>query len=91
MTAEQITTIVVALLGGGFLTALVQWLAPLIKGRGTRRSELEQAHARADLEATKRRIVEEHASRLTRQLLEAPCVDSSSIPPFPPYPKKETP
>lgn len=90
MTAEQLTTIVVALLGGGFTAELIRWLAPLIKGRGTRRSELDQAHSRADAEAAKRRIVEEHASRLTRLLIEAPCIDSSTIPSFPPYPKKES-
>lgn len=90
VTTEELTRTVIALVSGGFLMELLRWLTSLIKGRGARRSELELAWAKADTEAAKRRIVEEYASRITRRLIEAPCVDSNTIEPFPPYPKKES-
>lgn len=39
-------------------------------------------HAR-DAERKIRRIIEEHASVLRRRLIEAPCVDEATIPPYP--------
>lgn len=45
----------------------------------------ERAHSERarDSERKVRRIVEEHAARLRRLLIEATCVDSATIPPYP--------
>jgi hypothetical protein len=48
----------------------------------TRASEAA-ADGRADNEAHDRRLAQEHASHLRRLLFEAPCVDPSTIPPWP--------
>lgn len=47
------------------------------------------AEVRADDEAYKRRISQEHASLIRRLLLEAPCVDPTSIPPHPTYTRRK--
>lgn len=48
-------------------------------------SKQERAHSERarDSERKIRRIVEEHAARLRRVLIEATCVDSATIPPCP--------
>jgi hypothetical protein len=45
--------------------------------------ERDEAIAHRDVEASRRRRLEEHASRLRRILAEAPCVDFDTIPPWP--------
>lgn len=80
--------IAVAALTGGLARDLFAWLRSAFK-KADRRSELERAWDSRDAEARKRRQVEEHASLLTRMLIAAPCVDQSTIPPFPQYTKKE--
>lgn len=47
------------------------------------------AEERADDEAYRRRVAQEHASHCRRLLLEAPCVDPASIPPFPLYNRRK--
>lgn len=81
--------IVIALITGGIARDLVTWVRGLRKGKVPRRSELEQAWASADEQSRRRRIAEEHASHLRRRLIEAPCVDTTTIPVFPPYKEKQ--
>ena len=85
----QWVAIVVAALTGGFVRDIFTWVRGLFKGRTHRRSELDRAWDKADDEARKRRIVEEHASHVRRLLYEAPCVENGTVPPFPSYTKKE--
>lgn len=68
----------------------------LTGGAGRQRREIDRARkaeasadTRADIEARARRLAQEHASHLRRLLYEAPCVDVSTIPPFPVYDRKE--
>lgn len=84
-----VVTIVVAALGGSFLTEVFRWIVGRFRGRIEKRSEVERAWDRADEEARKRRLLEEHNSELRRILYAAPCVDSSTIPPFPSYSRRE--
>lgn len=64
-----------------------------LTGRATRqrreidrvRADAAAAYERADEEAYQRRITQEHASLIRRLLLEAPCVDPATIPPYPYY------
>lgn len=86
----QWVAIVIAALTGGFARDILTWTKTLFRPRSAlRRTELETAWSRADEEARKRRIVEEHASHLRRALIEAPCVDRASIEPFPTYSKEK--
>ncbi|KAA9133769.1 hypothetical protein [Microbacterium caowuchunii] len=50
------------------------------------RDDARSADHRADQEALRRRVAQEHASHLRRLLYEAPCVDVTTIPPWPAYP-----
>lgn len=86
---QSLVTIVVALLTGGFLKYLIDWLRQLGKGHAERRSELRRAWDAVDSEARKRRLLEEYASCLRRLLFDAPCVDAATVPPYPRY-KQET-
>lgn len=91
--------VVIALLsagGGAILLKIVERTLDSFSGRGRqRRDEVDRAwkraddeSGRADHEAVKRRIAEEYASRTMRQLIAAPCVNTSDIEPFPTYPKE---
>jgi hypothetical protein len=89
VTVPEIAALITALGIGGILAKLADRIWGALTGRAKeRRSEVDRAWARADDEARKRRVIEEHASRLTRRLIEAPCVDDKTIEPFPTY--KET-
>ncbi len=89
--APSVASIAVAMGMGGILLELTKRAADALSGRGRkRRDEVQRAWGRADHEAMKRRIAEEYASRQTRRLIEAPCIDTSSIEPFPNYPSKES-
>lgn len=91
---EQLTAVVSLLgaAGGGAITLeLTKRILDAMSGRGRkRRDEVDRAYRGRDWEATKRRIAEEYASRQTRRLIEAPCVETKSIEPFPTYPPKES-
>lgn len=92
MEGATVTAAVLVSLGvGAILLELTKRLLDALSGRGRkRRDEVDRAWQRVDREAQKRRIAEEYASRQTRRLIEAPCVDTTTIEPFPPYPPKET-
>lgn len=91
MDGALIVSYLLALGVGGILLELVKRVADAISGRGKkRRDEVQRAWSHADREAMKRRIAEEYSSRQTRRLIEAPCVDTASIEPFPTYPPKES-
>lgn len=47
------------------------------------KQERDRAFSHFDVEAARRRRMEEHASQLRRMLTEAPCVDYNEIPPWP--------
>ena len=84
-------TIAASLGLGGILLELTKRLLGKITNRGgNRRDEVDRAWQRADREAAKRRIAEEHASQLRRQLLAAECVNPDDIPPWPTYTPTDT-
>lgn len=89
--APAVASVIAALGIGGILSELVKRAIDALTGRGKkRRDEVQRAWGHADREAMKRRIAEEYASRQTRRLIEAPCVDTTSIEQFPTYPPKES-
>ena len=91
MDAGTLVTIIGALGGGAIVPSLVKRGIDAVSGRGRkRRDEVDRAWRRADSEARKRRVIEEHASQLRRELLEAPCVDPAAIPPWPRYVSTDT-
>ena len=91
MDAASIAALIGAAGGGAILLELVKRLLDATTGRGRkRRDEVDRAWRRADREASRRRVVEEHASHLRRLLLAADCVDTTSIPPFPAYTETTT-
>ena len=91
MDGAQIVSLLIALGAGGILLELIKRLIDAFSGRGRkRRDEVDRAWRRGDHEAAKRRIVEEYASRQTRRLIEAPCIETSTIEPFPSYPKENS-
>lgn len=91
MDGATIAAVLVSLGVGAILLELTKRIADALSGRGRkRRDEVDRAWQRADREASMRRIAEEYASRQTRRLIEAPCVDTDSIESFPTYPPKET-
>lgn len=47
------------------------------------KQERDDAIAHRDVEASRRRRIEEHASRLRRIIAEAPCIDFDIVPPWP--------
>ena len=105
MTTEQTIALIAALGIGTIARELITGLARWITGKQERErsayrallADADRAHAaveteraRADREATHRRIVAEHAYQLRHLLIDlgAPAAD---IPPFPASPHKETP
>lgn len=89
--APAVASLLAAMGVGGILTELTKRVLDKMSGRGrNRRDEVQRAWGHADREAMKRRIAEEYASRQTRRLIEAPCVETTSIEPFPTYPPKES-
>lgn len=90
MDVPQIVSLLAALGAGGILLELTKRLVDSFSGRGKqRRDEVDRAWSARDDEARKRRISEEHASSIRRMLIEAPCVENSTVPPYPSY--KENP
>lgn len=86
MDGAQIVSLLIALGAGGILLELVKRLFDSFSGRGKkRRDEVDRAWGARDEEARKRRISEEHASLIRRLLIEAPCVDNTTVPPYPNY------
>ena len=83
--------IAVAAITAGFAREIFTWGRGLLKGRTPRRTELEKAWDAADEQARRRRVAEEHAARLKRLLIAAPCVDDSLIPPDPEPPRRTGP
>ena len=84
VTPHDWADLVVKLGGGAIAVKLLDWLIPLLRGReARRRAELDRVWRERDREARKRRRLEEFATLLRRRLLEAPCVDDSTIPPWP--------
>lgn len=81
----QWVALAVAALTGGFARDIIGWVRSLFRGRPQRRGEMERAWEKADEESRRRRLAEEHASHLRRLLLEAPCIPSHEVPPFPSY------
>lgn len=85
------TGLILAAGGGIGLEKLASFLLGLITGRnGRRRDEVARAWMQADQERmrasradVRRRKAEEHASLVRRMLIEAPCVPTDSIPPWP--------
>jgi hypothetical protein len=101
MSLAEITQVaqILALLGvGGILKGVVDRILAARGGRGKARrdevtrawDEANTARQQADEDARRRRIAEEFSSRLTRRLIEAPCVDDSTIEPFPNYTKEQS-
>lgn len=85
---------IAALLGalgvGGIITKLAERAIEKFTGRGPRRrDEVHRAYAYGDREAWRARRAEEYSGRLKRMLIDAPCVDTSTIPEEPPSPPKE--
>ena len=78
-----------AILGAGGFPALLAFgkqLVGIFTGRSRRkRDEVDEAYRERDREASKRRVIEEHASAVRRIAIEAPCVPTESIPPWPAY------
>lgn len=86
MDGAQIVSLLIALGIGGILLELVKRGVDALSGRGKkRRNEVDTAWSARDEEARKRRIAEEHTSLIRRMLIEAPCVDNSTVPPYPNY------
>lgn len=86
MDGAQIVSLLIALGAGGILLELVKRAFDTFSGRGKkRRDEVDRAWSARDEEARKRRISEEHASLIRRLLIEAPCVDNTTVPPYPNY------
>lgn len=86
MDGAQIVSILIALGAGGILLELTKRIVDTFSGRGKkRRDEVDRAWSARDEEARKRRISEEHASFIRRLLIEAPCVENSTVPPYPTY------
>lgn len=76
--------------GGAIILELTKRGIDAASGRGRkRRDEVDRAWTRADSEAQKRRIAEEHASHVRRLLIEAPCIDNAQVPQFPAYPSRK--
>jgi hypothetical protein len=86
MDAATVASLIGAAGGGAILLELTKRLLDALTGRGLkRRDEVDRAWSRADREARNRRIAEEHASRLRRMLIAAPCVAPEEIPDYPTY------
>lgn len=86
MDAATVALVLTALGAGGILLELTKRIGGAVTGRGRRRrDEVDRAWRRADREASRRRRMEEYASRLVRVLTAAPCVDLEQIPPWPAY------
>ena len=64
------------------LNAVIPKLWRKLRGQ-ERRDDLAKAWADRDEQARRRRVIEEHAHELRRVLIEAPCVDRRTIPPWP--------
>lgn len=80
---------VAAILGAGGSAALFGFgkqLLHLFTGRARRkRDEVDEAYRDRDREAAKRRQIEEHASAVRRLAIEASCIRTEDIPPWPAY------
>lgn len=84
MGTQEWIALITGLGGGPLILAVVRAVWRATTGReGRRRSEVDRAWQERDREATKRRRLEEFASLLRRRLLEAPCVDDSTVPTWP--------
>lgn len=84
MSAGEIAALATALGAGAILKDLIGWLIRAVTGReGKRRDDTQKAWRYYDRAEKRRRVVEEHAHRLRRLLIEAPCVDPQNIPEWP--------
>ena len=88
-TGEFWAAFVLAVLSGGLIREVISAINNKIKGRTARRSELEEAWAKADTESQRRRIAEDYAFTIRKLLLESPCVEAHQVPAFPPYEKEK--
>lgn len=84
MTPGEIGTLVGVALGSPVLLQATTWLVRSLTGReAKRRDDAQKAWLYYDRAEKRRRVVEEHAHRLRRLLIEAPCVDMQDIPEWP--------
>lgn len=89
--ARDIALVLTSVGGTVLIPKMAGALWRVLTGRAQRqRREIDRtrtasaaADRRADDEAHDRRLAQEHASHLRRLLFEAPCVDTSTIPPWP--------
>lgn len=89
--ARDIALILTSVGGTVLVPKMVGALWRAVTGRAHRqrreidrtRAAQDEADRRADHEAHDRRLAQEHASHLRRLLYEAPCVDTTTIPPWP--------
>lgn len=90
MDLTQIIALLAALGGGTVIPTLFKGIRSRTAQGKRRRDEVDRAWRHADSEASARRRIAEHASHLRRLLYAAPCVETSSIPPWPDLPPTDT-
>lgn len=84
MTTETFVALITGLGGGPIIVSAIRALWVHVTGRQRRaRDEATQVWMKLDREAARRRRLQEYSSVLRRELIEAPCVDNGSIPPWP--------
>lgn len=84
-TGEFWASLVLGVLSGGLIAQIFKTIADRIKGRSSKRSELEVAWGKADEESRRRRIAEDRFHQARKLLIEANCIDPTNIPEYPDY------
>ena len=86
-TIQVIVSGIVGLLGGTFGRGLLDHLRETLTGRSRKkRDEVDRAWTRADLEARHRRMLAESLSSHRRIIIEAECLGTDALPPYPAAP-----
>ncbi|NQX36241.1 hypothetical protein [Herbiconiux sp. VKM Ac-2851] len=106
MTTEQIVTIAVAVLAGGFATKLLDILRDARVGQlQKRRAEVDRAIKERDTAVRERddaraetswwtrwsRVLEESLAIHRRRMIDAPCLTPEDLPPYPARPDRDKP